>query len=419
MIDIDKWQEIFHTLKQNKLRTFLTAFGVFWGIFMLVIMMAAGDGLEKGAQSNMGDFARNSMFIWTKNTTKPYKGFSRGRRFSFDIYDLEALKQNIPEIEVITPMLRGGGYRNANLVKRGLESGYYQVDGVMPEENYIDPVTIEKGRFINYIDIKEKRKVALLGKRVYEELFKKGEEPINEFIRLHGCSFKIIGVFSSKHLHGWGEYQNTRLFIPFTTMQHVYNYSTRVGHFSIVGKPEADIKKVENDVKVLLAKRHDIHPEDKGAFGSNNFGDQFKKMDGLFKAIRGLIWIIGIGTLLAGIIGVSNIMLIIIRERTTEFGIKRAIGATPRKIITSVLSESLFLTSLAGNTGLMFGVLIVELVNKALQNQDTEMFRNPEIDFRLAIYALVIIVLSGILAGLIPSKRAISIKPIEAIRTEK
>lgn len=418
MIDIDKWQEIFHTLKQNKLRTVLTAFGVFWGIFMLVIMLGAGTGLENAVYSNLGDFARNSMFIWTQRTTMPYKGFSRNRSYYFEYSDMRALSENIDEIEVIAPTVNGGGYRNATLVVHGLQKGSFEVYGKTPDENYIDPIEIVNGRYLNEFDLQNNRKVVLIGKRVYEELFKKGEDPINQYIRINGIYFQVIGTYQSKHSGRWGERQNSEILIPFSTAQQVYNYPNKVDHFSIIVKPQYEVKSVESKVMAILAKRHDVHPDDKGAFGYNNVGEDFKKMNGLFLGIRGLIWMVGIGTLLAGIIGVSNIMLIIIRERTSEFGIKRAIGATPTKVISSVLSESLFMTLIAGNSGLMFGVLIIELVNKALQNSDGEMFKNPEVDFKLALTALIIIIFSGLCAGLIPSKRAVSIKPIEAIRTE-
>lgn len=418
MIDIDKWQEIFHTLKHNKLRTFLTAFGVFWGIFMLVIMLGAGSGLENAVFSNMGDFARNSMFIWAQQTTMPYKGFPRNRSYHFDYDDLYALKQNISEIDIIAPTVNGGGFRQTNLVVNGIRKGNFLVYGKTAEENLIDPVDMKYGRFLNKYDLENKRKVALIGNRVYEELFAKGEDPTNKYIRINGIYFQVIGTYESKHSGGWGEQQNTQIFIPFSTAQQVYNYANQVDHFSIVVKPETPVKDIEPKVMAVLAKNHNLHPDDKGAFGYENVGEQFKKMNGLFLGIRGLIWMVGIGTLLAGIIGVSNIMLIIIRERTSEFGIKRAIGATPMKIITTVLSESVFLTVIAGVTGLMFGVLIIEGVNKLLASGGGEMFKDPQVDFKLAVTALIIIIISGLFAGLIPSKRAVSIKPIEAIRTE-
>jgi putative ABC transport system permease protein len=419
-VDYDKWQEIFHTLKKNKLRTGLTAFGVSWGIFMLMIMMGAGTGLENAVYSGMGDFATNSMFIWTQATTIPYKGFPRNRWYQFKLEDMYVLKRDIPEIDIIAPTVHGGGWRANSNVLYGKQKGEFRVEGIMPDENKIDPVDIEMGRYLNEFDIMNRRKVALLGYRVYEELFEKDEDAVDKYIKLNGMYFQVIGVYRSKHSGGWGEQQNSVIFIPFSTTEQIYNYPNIVDHFSIVGKPWANINDVEEKVKIILAKRHSVHPDDEGAFGCNNVGEQFKKLKGLFLGIRGLIWLVGVGTLLAGVIGVSNIMLIIINERTQEFGIKRAMGATPLKIISTVISESVFLTSVAGLTGMAFGIYIVELVNRALGSSpsDEVMFRNPEVDFNIALAALIILILFGIIAGIMPAKRAVSIKPIEAIHSE-
>ncbi len=420
MIDRDKWQEIFHTLKQNKLRTSLTAFGVLWGIFMLMIMLGAGTGLQNAVYSGLGDFATNSMFIWGQATTMPYKGFPRGRWYKFELDDRIAIQNSIPGIDIITPTVNGGGWEETSTVIYGLQKGAFTVKGVMPDENKVDPVDMDKGRFLNEFDEMNTRKVALLGYRVYEELFKNDEDPVDKYIKLNGMYFQVIGVYKSKHTGGWGEHQNSYILIPFSTTQQIYNYANRVDHFSIVGKPTADINTIEKEVKAILAQRHSIHPDDNGAFGCNNVGEEFKKISGLFLGIKGLIWFVGIFTLLAGVIGVSNIMLIIIKERTQEFGIKRAMGATPMKIISTVLSESVFLTMIAGLTGMALGIYIVELVNRAIGNPDSNevMFLNPEIDFRIAVAAVVILVLFGMLAGVIPARRAVSIKPIEAIRQE-
>lgn len=420
IFDFDKWQEIFHTLRQNKLRTALTAFGVFWGIFMLIIMLGAGNGLQNGVYSGMGDFATNSMFIWTQATTMPYKGFPRGRWYRFELSDMQALKTKIPEIAIISPTVHGGGWQQTSTIIYGLQKAAYRVEGIMADENKIDPVNMYKGRFINDFDNLNKRKVALLGYRVYEELFKNNEDPVDKYIKLNGMYFQVIGVYKSKHTGGWGDQQNSIIFIPFSTTEQVYNYPNIVDHFSIVGKPSADIKVIEKKVKTILAKRHKVHPDDKGAFGCNNVGEDFKKMRGLFLGIRGLIWLVGIGTLLAGVIGVSNIMLIIIKERTQEFGIKRAMGATPVKIISTVISESVFLTSMAGLVGMSLGIIIVELVNKAIGNPEGNnvMFLHPEVSFHVAMLAISVLVAAGIVAGIIPSKHAVSIKPIEAIRAE-
>ncbi|MGQ1787854.1 MULTISPECIES: ABC transporter permease [unclassified Saccharicrinis] len=420
MFDIDKWQEIFYTLKKNKLRTALTGFGVFWGIFMLMIMMGAGKGLENGVYANMGDFATNSMFIWTRPTSKPYKGFPRNRRFYFRYEDKYALENKIAGIDIVAPRMNGGGYQNATAITRGSQEGAYEVGGIVPQEFEIDPVTLKGGRYINQIDLDTRRKVVVLGKKVREDLFQEDEDPVNQYVKIGELYFQVIGTFESKHSGRWGENQNASVLIPFSTCQIVYNYNNVVGHFSITAEPEYDMVEVEKHVKTLLAERHNIHPEDHGAFGSNNVGEEFKKMKGLFLGIDILVWVVGIGTLLAGIIGISNIMLIIIKERTQEIGIKRAIGATPSNIISAVITESVFLTSVAGTIGMFIGISIIELVSQAIGSSPSESsgFVNPQVDFQVAIWALCILIASGVLAGIIPSRRAVSIKPIEAIRSE-
>ena len=256
--------------------------------------------------------------------------------------------------------------------------------------------------------------------RVVETLFDPKEDPMNEFIRINGVYFKVVGIFHSKKSGHQAEREEQNIHMPFTTMQKTYNYGDRVGWYSMAAIDEVPVGIVEEKAKAIIRKRHDIHPDDDRAVGSFNVYNEFKKMRGLFLGIDTLIWIVGIGTLMAGVIGVSNIMLVIVKERTKEIGIQRAIGATPMNIIIQIINESVFLTTLAGYTGLVVGVGLVELINLALlkSGADSDMFKNPEVDFKVAIAALGIIILSGVIAGIIPAKRAVNIKPIEAIRTE-
>jgi len=420
MFDLDRWQEIFSTLKKNKLRTFFTAFGVFWGIFMLIIMLGSGKGLHNGVSTGMGDMATNSMFMWTRRTTIPYKGFPRGRFYRFRNNDTQALIDNISEIEHIAPRLQGWGGNGNNNVVRGERTGAFTIQGDYPAYNIIDPVKMLNGRFINKIDINEKRKNAVIGIRVVDEMFEPDENPIGQHLRIQGVYFKVVGVFQSKKNDQQADHENQQICIPFTTLQKTYNYGDIVGWYAITAKSNSSVSLVEEKAKTLLKTRHSISPDDDRAIGSFNVESEFKKMTNLFAGINGLIWIVGIGTLLAGVIGVSNIMLIVVKERTKEIGIQRAIGATPLNIITQIITESVFLTTLAGYLGLAIGVGIVELVNYILikTGADTAMFNNPEVDFDKAITALIILVIAGALAGFIPAKKAVSIKPIDAIRNE-
>ncbi|MCF8338757.1 MAG: ABC transporter permease [Bacteroidales bacterium] len=422
MFDIDHWKEIFSSLKKNKWRTFFTAFGVFWGIFMLIIMVGSGKGLQNGVMTGMGDFATNSMFVWSQSTTKAYKGYKEGRRFSFDNEDTRVLKNEIKDIQYLAPRVRGysDGSNSQNVV-RGLEAGNFNIFGDAPVWNKIDPVQMLQGRFINEIDVKKKRKVAIIGEQVKKVLFKKDENPLGEYVRIQGVYFQVVGVFKPLNDNiNFGGDKNQSLFVPYTTLQQVYNYGNTVHWFAVTAQPDTPVKAIEDEVLGILAKRHSVHPEDKEAFGYFNLGEQFAQISGLFSGIDLLIWIVGTGTLLAGVIGISNIMLVIVKERTQEIGVQRALGATPRKIISQVVTESVVLTTFAGYAGLVIGVGILEIINYALTSQGAESnsFRNPEISFSIAVTALIILIISGMMAGIIPAKKAIRIKPIDALRDE-
>lgn len=421
MFDRDRWQEIWSSLAKNKLRTVLTAFGVFWGIFMLMIMLGSGSGLENGVMHGMGDFATNSVFMWTRPTTIPYKGLPRNRRFNYRNDDIQALRDNIPELALVSPRLEGGGRNSGNNVIRNDKAGAFSVYGDYPEWNQIDPVNVPLGRFINQIDIEQKRKVAVIGKRVYEVLFEKDEDPIGKYIRINGIYFQVVGMFTPKNQNmNFGGDKEQSIHLPFTTLQQAFNYGDVVGWFALTSKPGIPVTIVEEKAKILLKERHKVAPEDDRAIGYFNLDKQFRQMTGLFTGISGLIWVVGIGTLMAGVIGISNIMLVIVKERTKEIGIMRAIGASPSKVMGQIITESVFLTTLAGYGGLVLGVAIIELINKNLPAPDNgqTMFLNPTIDFKVAILALLILIVSGAIAGLIPARRAVSIKPIDALRYE-
>jgi len=419
LFDRDKFTEIMHALGKNKLRTFFTAFGVFWGIFMLVIMLGSGKGLHNGVSQGMGDMATNALFVWTQPTTISYKGFPKGRRYNFNNDDTQALRDNIPELEYIAPRLQAGGGTENNVV-RNERTASYRIQGDTPDMNKIDPVNILAGRFINEKDITDRRKVIVIGIRVKEEMFDKDEDPIGDYLRIRGVYFKVVGVYSSKKNDQQAERENQQIYMPFTTLQRTYNYGDIVGWYSMTSYKDVPASEALAKVKDLLRERHSISPMDDRAVGSFNVENEFKKMVTLFTGINGLIWIVGIGTLLAGVIGVSNIMLIVVKERTKEIGVQRALGATPLAIQTQIVLESVFLTSIAGYIGLVLGVGLLELINYALVNfgASGEMFNNPEVDFNKAVSALIVLIISGALAGLIPARRATQIKPIDALRDE-
>ena len=415
MFDYNNWQEIFFTLKKNKWRSFFTAFGVFWGIFMLVIMLGSGKGLQNGTTADFNGMATNSFFVWAQSTSKPFKGFKRGREFDFNNDDIKAIKKEIPEVDVVSGRNQIGDYGGGSGVIHNAKSGSFSVMGDFPEFLKIQPLEKLNGRFINDLDIQEKRKIAVIGNRVAQELYKKDETVLGSVIKIKGINFQVVGIFQSNKSDDGGEFAKT-IYVPFTTFQSCFNLGNRVGWFSITSKENIPCSVVEVKVKDLLKKRHSIAPDDNQAVGSWNAEVQYKKMQGLFMGIQLLIWIVGIGTLLAGVIGISNIMLVVVKERTKEIGIKRALGATPFKIVGQLVQESLFLTFVAGYGGLVLGVGVIQLVSNAMKGQEGGMFRNPEVDLNVALIALLILIIGGIIAGLIPAYRAIKITTVDALR---
>jgi putative ABC transport system permease protein len=419
MFDIDLWSEIVSALKKNRMRSFMTAFGVFWGIFMLIIMSGAGKALENGVLDGVRAFATNSAFFWTERTSVPYAGFQRGRRWEYDNTDIQYIRDNVKEVEYLSPRLFGWQQGGNNTI-RGERTGAFNVYGDYPDYFKIDRWTPIKGRLINEIDILQERKVCNIGERVVELMFAKDENPIGEYIKVSGVYFQVVGVIHAEtRINIGGGKKEETIIIPFSTMQTAYNYGDIVHFFSVTSQKGYKVSDLEDKLKKILKERHKIAPEDLQAIGSFNIEKEFVKFSQLFLGIQVLTWIVGIGTLLAGVIGVSNIMLVIIKERTQEIGIQRAIGATPAVIIKHIVAESVFLTVMAGYIGLSLGVGILEILNRILESGGDELFfRNPHVDLTMGLSALGVLVISGIIAGLIPAKRAISIKPIDAIRDE-
>lgn len=420
MFDLDLWKEIISALKKNRMRSFMTAFGVFWGIFMLIIMSGAGRALENGVMDGIKAFASNSAFFWTEPTSKPYEGFQRGRRWNFKNKDIAYIRANLNNVEYLSPKLFGPNANSGDNTIRGKKVGAFNISGDYPQFFKIDPWTPVKGRLLNEIDILQKRKVCIIGERVEEVMFDKGEDPIGKYLKINGVYYQVVGVVHPEtRVNFNGNRKTESIMIPFTTMQKTYNYGDVVHFFAVTSTPGIRVSQVEDRLKELMKKRHHIAPDDRQAIGSFNIEVEWIKYMGLFNGIQILTWIVGIGTLLAGVIGVSNIMLVIIKERTQEIGIQRAIGATPGKVITHIVAESVFLTVLAGYIGLALGVGLLELLNMALESGGDEIFfRRPEISFKMAVAALTVLVFAGIFAGLIPAKRAVSIKPIDALRDE-
>ncbi|OPZ30871.1 MAG: Macrolide export ATP-binding/permease protein MacB [Bacteroidetes bacterium ADurb.BinA174] len=417
LFDLDRWYEIWVTITSNKSRSFLTAFGVFWGMFMLVLMVGAGNALEKGIMSQVEGFATNSVFFVAESTTEPYKGFRKGRVWNMTNSDLPVIRQRVEELQYISPVLFAGGDGSDKNVVRGEKNGSYLVKGCYPEYDLIDKSKLVYGRYVNDIDIAEKRKVCVIGERIYEVLFQHEEDPVGKQIRVNGIYFQVIGVARSTSGASIGGNTTETVVLPFSTMQQTFNQGNIIHFLAATANEGTSVKVIQDKITDILKQRHQISPEDKDAVFSMNIEEQFKMFSYLGIGIASLIWIVGLGTLLAGAIGVSNIMLVTVRERTKEIGIRRALGATPNNIIGQILTESVVLTVLAGIGGIVLGVGILSAVGVALSQGD-QFFKDPQIGFGMAVGSLIILLIIGTLAGFIPAQRAMMIKPIEAIREE-
>ncbi len=417
MFDLDNWQEIYHALASNKLRTFLTAFGVFWGIFLLMVMLGSGSGLKNGVTAGFSDEATNSFFVWTRRTTMPYRGLPAGRGFELDNSDVEAIRQSVPEVGVVAPRNQLGGHRGSNNVNRGHRTGPFSVMGDVPEFARVQTVPITHGRFLNALDLADKRKIAVIGPGARKLLFEPDEDPIGASIEINGVYFKIVGVFQPMAGGDDGDRLEQTIYVPFSTFQHAFHRGDEVDWLAVTSTDGVPASLAESRVLAVLAARHRVAPGDTRAFGHFNLEEEYNKIQGLFGGISLLIWIVGAGTLAAGAIGVSNIMLIIVKERTKEIGVRRAVGARPASIMGQIVLEAILLTSAAGYVGLLAGVGVMEAVRSALAGAgNVQMFRNPGVDLEHAALALLILVISGTLAGVIPAQRAISISPVDALR---
>ena len=421
MFDIDSISEIWQTITRNKTRSLLTAFGVFWGIFILVILLACGNGFDNGLRSNIEGFSTNSTFMIPNYTTEAYKGYQKGRYWNPDMSDIEAIKMKIKGVDMISPILTEYSYNGDNNVFFGTKGGNFSMKGVLPNYNDIDRCKVLYGRFINETDINEGRKVCVLGKKVYEDVIGADKNPLGLMIKANGIYYQVVGVIEpyNSNITVSGSMDET-VVLPMTTMQLAYHNGDKFDFFVFTTARGYKTKDLQEKVKTLLRERHDIAPTDEGAIMCFDFEQMFTMFDYLFLGIKILIWIVGIGTLLSGVVGVSNIMLVTIKERTREIGVRRALGAKPALIIRQVVAESLLLTILAGIVGLVLGVGIMAIVSGFVGKTPSEdvMFLDPQIGFGAAVAATVIIVLSGLLAGVLPAMRAIQIRAIDAIREE-
>lgn len=412
-MDFDSFSEILNVLTRNKSRTFLTGFGVFWGVFMLVGLVGGGDGLKEILNNNLAGFATNSAVVWAQPTTKPYHGFRKGRQWILNYDDIKRLRAHVPELDVITPTISRWG-ANATHDDRSA-SGI--IKGVLPEMQKVSEPKMMYGRYINQMDISQGRKVCVIGKQVYKSLFPKGGDPCGDVIRIDSVYFSVVGVnYSDGNMNVNGNDQQA-VFLPLSLVQQIYNRGHSVDIICVTGKPGVVMSDITDKIRHVIAKAHDVAPDDEKGVMVFNTEMMFSMVDNMFRGINMLIWLVGIGTLLAGAIGVSNIMMVTVRERTVEIGIRRAIGATPRNILSQIIQESILLTSIAGMSGILFVVFVLQGLEMA-NTTDGVAAAHFQISFWTAIGAVVLLSVLGVLAGLAPALRAMSIKPVDAMRDE-
>ena len=411
--DIDTYREIIDTITRNKSRSFLTGFGVFWGVFMLIVLIGGGQGLKEMLQKNFSGFATNSAMIWTQNTTKAYKGFRKGRYVSMVEKDMTRLRQQVPELDIITLVMFGG---KKNAVK-GEHTFSANVSGVSYDYADVTAPIMYYGRFLNEMDIREARKVCVIGKEVYKKLFPGGGDPCGQRIRLDSTYYQVVGVdykVSGINING----RNDQIVsIPYTVFRKAYNSGDQIHSLAVTGKPGVVMSSITDRMRTVIARAHTVDPTDEKAIMVFNTEILFAMLDNLFNGVNFLIWLVGIGTLLAGAIGVSNIMMVTVKERTTEIGIRRAIGATPKMILSQIISESMLLTAVAGMSGILFGVCILQMIEMA-NTTDGIVGAHFQVGFWTAIAAALLLSCLGGLAGLAPAWRAMSIKPVDAMRDE-
>ncbi|MGS0748683.1 ABC transporter permease [Halpernia sp. GG3] len=416
---IDTWQEIYHSLRNNKLRTFLTMIGVGWGMFLFVALLGAAKGMENGFDKAFAGTATNSIFLWAQNTTIPFNGFPKGRKIDLHLPDIQVLEKKIPEIAFISPQTSRGNFGSPGvLFSKDGKNETYTLNGDYPIGNKISQKTLIFGRYLNNADINGNKNVIVIGEEIYKNFFnaKKNENPLGKSVTVKGIFFNVIGVFRVQRQGGISS--DNSAYIPFTTFTKMYNDGDKVGYFAIVGKDNADIGVLENTVKDELKKKYNISPDDTNAFGSFNFAKLFGKLTGFLTGMQLLTIVVGTLTILAGVIAISNILLITVKERTKEIGIRRALGAKPAEVRNQILLESVVITITSGLLGFIFGILLLMLLNTLTEGQDKFPFYNPTVNYGEVFAAMGVMVFLGLIIGMIPAQRAVKIRPIEALRTE-
>lgn len=411
LFEADTWQEIYGSIRKNKMRTAITIIGVLWGIFLLVVLLGAARGMENGFNKLFGNFATNSVFVWTQSTDKPFKGFQEGRRFTLTMNDIDVLKSEYSnEIKLLAPR-----NQTNNLIVKDFKSGNFQVSGDYPILDQIQKKQLLYGRFLNQNDILSVAKVAVISEDMYKQLFDIGEYPIGQLIKINSINYNVIGVYKPSNTI---DFDGDCAYIPFTTFRKVYNTANKVDWMMITANEGTNIEQMEKDILLTLKGLHKVHPDDERAFGSVNLGKEIGKITGFLTGMQFLTWFVGIATLVAGVFAIGNILLITVKERTKEIGIRRALGATPKNIRQQIILESVFLTTVAGMLGIIMGGLVLYIIDTAFGQGPDAALINPTVNIPIILIAFVTLIVLGTLIGLIPAHMATIVKPIEALREE-
>ena len=411
LFDSDTWQEIYGSIRKNKTRTTITIIGVLWGVFLLVVLLGAARGLENSFNKAFGDFATNSVFVWTQSTDTPFKGFQKGRRFRLNMNDIEVLKSEFSdEIKLLAPR-----NQTNNLVVHDFKSGDFRVSGDYPILDEIQKKTLIYGRFLNQNDILTNAKVTVISEDMYKQLFEKNEDPISKIIKINDINYKVIGVYQPSNTVN---FDGDTAYIPFTTFRKVYNTANNVDWMMITAYAGTDIEQLESDVILTLKNMHKVHPEDNRAFGSVNLAKEIGKVTGFLTGMQFLTIFIGLSTLIAGVFAIGNILLITVKERTKEIGVRRALGATPKNIRQQIILESVFLTTIAGMVGIILGAILLLIIDKLIGQGDDAILINPTVNIPIILIAFMVLIFLGTAIGLIPARMATRVKPIEALREE-
>lgn len=418
IFDLDKLNEIFIAISRNKARTFFTCFGVFYGIMMLVFMISAGNGFKSVINYQMQGFSTNSIFVWTRSTTIPYKGLQINRTPHLELSDVKALKEKVNCVDLVSPVVPFPSNTDGDNVAYGDNSGSFQVNGVYPVEFDVSPVHIIKGRKISPLDIRDLRKVAVIGEKVWNDIFDKDENVVGKTVKISNIAFRVIGVMKAKSKNN--ERSDESVFLPLNVSQSFSGFGDLVGYMTVTSKKGYSADQMQEEVISLLKERHDVHPDDKGGIGSFNLAQLFEKISSVSRGLTLLTWAVGLGMLLSGVIGIGNIMTIVVKERTREIGVQRALGATPYNIISQIVTESILLTTLAGFTGMFIGSLLAKVGELIFQKQEPIMSQYVfiNIDYNSSLIALGLLIFSGLFAGLFPAYKALKIKAIDALRYE-